>query len=182
MNSPKRSDRTPTVKRDDPRPSIDQRNSARQIIAGSFDEHLDTVLNEWCWHRSDGATLAITTTRNDDARLINECIQAERVERGEIDDGVGIPLAVGCAYVRDVVATCRNDRRLVTNSGESVRTATVGSSSQPAGTAVSRCPASMELGLRRSQRRTSPSTSSWASLDRARCPRRDRRRKPHARH
>jgi hypothetical protein len=28
MNSPKRSDRTPTVKRDEPRPSIDQRNSA----------------------------------------------------------------------------------------------------------------------------------------------------------
>jgi hypothetical protein len=27
MNSPKRSERTPTVKRDEPRPSIDQRNS-----------------------------------------------------------------------------------------------------------------------------------------------------------
>jgi hypothetical protein len=31
MNSPQRSERTPDVKRDEPRPSIDQRNSAEQV-------------------------------------------------------------------------------------------------------------------------------------------------------
>ena len=47
------------------------------IIAGTFDEHLAGVVNEWRWHQTMGTTLAITTTRNDDVHTINDAIQAD---------------------------------------------------------------------------------------------------------
>ena len=100
---------------------LDEYAEHHMIIAAPFDEHLDNIANEWRWHRSEGTTLAITTTRNDDVHLINNHIQADRLERGEIVARTITSLAIGYACPGDVVTTRRNDRRLVTSTGDPVR-------------------------------------------------------------
>jgi hypothetical protein len=91
-------------------------------VPGSIDEHLETIATYWTECRDHGQSLAITTTRNEHVDLINDRIQTERWERGELDrsrradsaDGIG-------AWVGDPIATRRNDRTLITSTGRFVR-------------------------------------------------------------
>jgi hypothetical protein len=91
-------------------------------VPGSIDDHLETIATYWTECRDHGQSLAITTTRNEHVDLINDRIQSERWERGELDrtrradtsDGIG-------AWVGDLIATRRNDRTLITTSGQLVR-------------------------------------------------------------
>lgn len=91
------------------------------IIAGTFDNHLAGVVNEWRWHQTMGTTLAVTTTRNDDVHTINNAIQADRLERRDLDGVKTAPLSIGVGYPGDVVTTRRNDRRLIISTGDTVR-------------------------------------------------------------
>jgi len=91
-------------------------------VPGSVEQHLETIAIYWTECRDHGQSLAITTTRNEHVDLINDRIQSERWERGELDrsrradtsDGIG-------AWVGDLIATRRNDRTLITSSGQFVR-------------------------------------------------------------
>ncbi|MGB8859848.1 MAG: AAA family ATPase, partial [Ilumatobacteraceae bacterium] len=102
--------------------SLDAYEDHGRIIPGSIDQHLDTIVTYWTECRDHGESLAITTTRNEHVDLINDCIQGERGERGELDrsrradtaDGIG-------AWVGDLIATRRNDRTLITSTGQFVR-------------------------------------------------------------
>jgi conjugative relaxase-like TrwC/TraI family protein len=93
----------------------------KAIIAGTFDEHLAGVVNEWRWHQTMNTTLAITTTRNDDVHTINNAIQADRLQRNDLDAAAAAPLSIGVGYSGDVITTRRNDRRLITSTGDTVR-------------------------------------------------------------
>lgn len=93
----------------------------KAIIAGTFDNHLAGVVSEWRWHQTMGTTLAITTTRNDDVRTINDAIQVDRLERGDLDTAPATLLSIGIGHPGDVITTRRNDRRLITSTGDSVR-------------------------------------------------------------
>ncbi len=102
--------------------SLDAYEAHDRIVPGSIDQHLETIATYWTECRDHGQSLAITTTRNEHVDLINDRIQSERWERGELDrsrradtaDGIG-------AWVGDLIATRRNDRTLITSTGQFVR-------------------------------------------------------------
>ena len=92
-----------------------------RIRPGTFDEHLDTIADQWQHAHTAGETLSITSTRNEHVASINHHIQHVRVERGDLDPATATQIAGGVAVVGDVVATRQNDRRLRTTTGDSVR-------------------------------------------------------------
>ena len=96
-------------------------NTFGRIRAGTFDDHLDTITDAWTRCRDDGETISITTTRNEHVHAINHHIQQRRIEAGELDQNTLTPIDDDWAMVGDIVATRRNDRRLRTTTGETVR-------------------------------------------------------------
>jgi conjugative relaxase-like TrwC/TraI family protein len=93
-----------------------------RIIAGTPEEHLDRMAQAWLDHHDRGDSIALVASSNDHVDTINQAVQAARVAGGQLS-GVGV-VAIGrgeLACVGDVVATRRNDRRLLTSSGEPVR-------------------------------------------------------------
>ncbi len=92
-----------------------------RIRPGSYDEHLDTIADEWQHTHNAGETLSITTTRNEHVTAINDHIQRARLESGDLDLTTATPIAGGVAMVGDIVATRHNDRRLRTTTGDSIR-------------------------------------------------------------
>ncbi|MDO8363920.1 MAG: MobF family relaxase [Actinomycetota bacterium] len=102
--------------------SLDVYEAQDRIVPGSIEQHLESIATYWTECRDHGQSLAITTTRNEHVDLINDRIQTERWERGELDrsrrahtaDGIG-------AWVGDLIATRRNDRTLITSAGQFVR-------------------------------------------------------------
>jgi conjugative relaxase-like TrwC/TraI family protein len=100
---------------------IDDYRQHGAINAGTFDDHLTTIVKSWRQHQTMGTTLAITTTRNDDVDVINDAIQHHRIQSGDLDDHRHARLAIGDGYPADVITTRRNDRRLITTTGDTVR-------------------------------------------------------------
>ncbi|WP_420451167.1 MobF family relaxase [Ilumatobacter sp.] len=96
-------------------------NTFGRIGAGTFDDHLDTITDAWTRSRDGGETISITTTRNEHVRAINHHIQQRRIEAGELDQNTMVQIDDDCAMVGDIVATRRNDRRLRSTTGESIR-------------------------------------------------------------
>ena len=102
--------------------SLDAYEAHDRIVPGRIEQHLDTIATYWIECRDRGESLAITTTRNEHVDMINDRIQTERWHRLEIDrtrrastaDGIG-------AWVGDLIATRRNDRSLITSTGQFVR-------------------------------------------------------------
>ena len=92
-----------------------------RIRPGSFDEHLDTIADEWQQAHSVGETLSITSTRNEHVTAINHHIQNARLLDGDLDLATATRIAGGAVMVGDVVATRHNDRRLRTTTGDSIR-------------------------------------------------------------
>jgi conjugative relaxase-like TrwC/TraI family protein len=101
--------------------ALDAYQTRGRIVAGSFEEHLDTIATAWLDHHQHGTGLAITTTTNDHVDAINHHIQQQRLDHGQLDPTVAAVIADGTVYVGDVVATRRNDRRLLTDAGDMVR-------------------------------------------------------------
>ena len=76
----------------------------------------------WIDHHDTGRSIAVVASTNDHVDTINHAIQTARLAAGHLDPDVATRIAAGeTAYVGDVVATRRNDRRLITSSGEPVR-------------------------------------------------------------
>ena len=105
----------------DPR-ALDTYQAQGRIIPGTLVEHLATIADYWIEHHAQGHTTAITTTTNDHVDAINQHIQQQRVEHGDLDAIWSAPIADGSdALVGDIVATRRNERHLHTSSGDTVR-------------------------------------------------------------
>ena len=91
-----------------------------RVEPGSIDGHLHTIGRTWVGAQAAGRSLAITTTTNEHATLINHHIQKARLKTGAIT-GEPVTAADGDIYIGDVVMTRRNDRTLTTTAGDSVR-------------------------------------------------------------
>ncbi|CAB4548595.1 MAG: relaxase domain-containing protein [Actinobacteria bacterium] len=91
-----------------------------RVAAGSLDEHLGRISRRWIETHQAGTTLAITTTTNEHASLINHHVQAARMKDGALT-GSSVAAADGEVFQGDVVMTRRNDRTIVTTGGEPVR-------------------------------------------------------------
>ena len=71
---------------------------------------------------STAAASALVASTNDHVDTINQAVQQARLDAGHLDPDVATRIAGGeHAHVGDVVATRRNDRRLITTAGEPVR-------------------------------------------------------------
>lgn len=91
-----------------------------RIEPGNLDEHLRTIGDRWADAQTKGRSLAITTTTNEHATLINHHIQNTRRKAGALTGRPALA-ADGAVYVGDVVMTRRNDRTLTTSAGDTVR-------------------------------------------------------------
>lgn len=107
------------LRRGDPAVLAEYRWRGR-IEPGSLDQHLRTIGDRWAELQAKGRLLAITTTTNEHATLINHHIQTARLKAGVLT-GRSAVAADGRVYVGDVVMTRRNDRTLATSAGDSVR-------------------------------------------------------------
>ena len=92
-----------------------------RIRSGSFDDHLSGIAADWSALTAAGRTVAVTASSNQHVDALNNTIQQARLGRGELDPATGVPTAGDeRAHVGEIIVTRRNDRRLITSSGESV--------------------------------------------------------------
>jgi hypothetical protein len=105
----------------DPR-ALDAYQAHDRIIPGTLEEHLDAIAIAWVDRRRNGDTVAVVASTNGHVDLLNSAIQTHRIVNGEFDRDTVVAIDGGeQAHVGDVVATRRNDRRLLTSVGEPVR-------------------------------------------------------------
>jgi conjugative relaxase-like TrwC/TraI family protein len=105
----------------DPR-ALDAYEARGRIVAGTLDEHLHAIVLDWLEHHREGRSLAVVASTNDHVDVINRAVQDLRRTVGDVHSNTATPIAAGeWACIGDVVATRRNDRRLVTSAGEPVR-------------------------------------------------------------
>jgi conjugative relaxase-like TrwC/TraI family protein len=107
------------LRRGDPAALSEYRWRGR-IEAGSLDQHLNAIGDRWVEAQAKGRSLAITTTTNEHATLINHHIQNTRLTTGALTGRPAVA-ADGDVYIGDVVMTRRNDRTLTTSAGDPVR-------------------------------------------------------------
>ena len=109
------------LRRGDPA-ALDAYEAHGRIIAGTLDDHLARVAATWIDHHDTGRSIAVVASTNDHVDTINHAIQTARLDAGHLDPNVTTRIAAGeTVHLGDVVATRRNDRRLVTSAGEPVR-------------------------------------------------------------
>ena len=105
----------------DPR-GLDVYEAHGRIIAGTLDEHLDRIATSWIDRHHVGETTAMVASSNDHVDAINTAVQTARLAAGHLDPDRSVVIAGGeRAHPGDVIATRRNDRRLITTAGEPVR-------------------------------------------------------------
>ena len=95
--------------------------SQGRIIPGTFDEHLDSIAQEWMQRHASGETVAITAATNEHVDEINRTIRQLRARIGDTDTTTIAWIADGPVAIGDIVATRRNERHLHTTSGDIVR-------------------------------------------------------------
>jgi conjugative relaxase-like TrwC/TraI family protein len=102
--------------------ALDAYEAHGRIVAGTLDDQLDRIARDWLGHHTNGKTVAIVASTNDHVDALNDAIQRLRLTVGDLDPDAAAPIAGGeHAYVGDIVATRRNDRRLCTERDEPVR-------------------------------------------------------------
>ena len=93
-----------------------------RVIADTFDNHLARIADLWLDTTARHGTAAITASTNEHVDAINTAVQTARINVGQLDTDRAAAIGGGeFAYVGDIVATRRNDRRLHTTTGEPVR-------------------------------------------------------------
>ena len=101
---------------------IDVYEQHGRIRAGDLDTHLEAMAQAWIDHHARDETVALVASTNEHVDAINRRVQVVRGAAGHLDPDRGTRIAGGeMAWVGDIVATRRNDRRLVTTTGEQVR-------------------------------------------------------------
>lgn len=102
--------------------ALDAYQAHDRIIAGTLESHLDRIAATWITYHEDGDTVATVASTNDHVDVIDEHAQQARLDAGHLDPDRSVLVAGGeQAHVGDVVVTCRDDRRLVTSTGEPIR-------------------------------------------------------------
>jgi ATP-dependent exoDNAse (exonuclease V) alpha subunit len=102
--------------------ALDRYEEHDRIRPGTLDDHLDRVAADWISLTGARRTVAVTASSNEHVDALNNTIQHARLAAGHLDPGSAVPIAGGeRAHVGEVVVTRRNDRRLITSSGETVR-------------------------------------------------------------
>ena len=105
----------------DPR-GLDAYEAHGRIVPGTLDEHLARIASSWIDRHVAGDTTAMVASSNDHVDAINAAVQTARIAAGHLDPQLSVTLAAGeRAHPGDVIATRRNDRRLITTAGEPVR-------------------------------------------------------------
>jgi conjugative relaxase-like TrwC/TraI family protein len=93
-----------------------------RVDAGTIEDHLERIADEWMRHTASGRTVVVTAETNAHVDTLNEAIQARRRDRGEVDDRTTARIAGAETVGRgDVVVTRSNDRTLATDANEPVR-------------------------------------------------------------
>lgn len=93
-----------------------------RIIPGTLDQHVAAISDRWLTAHQHGQSVAVTTTANEHVDLLNRAIQHARLDAGHLDQHATATISGGQAvYVGDVIATRRNDRRLIASDGDIVR-------------------------------------------------------------
>lgn len=109
------------LRRGDPA-ALDAYAALGRIVAGTLDDHLTRIAAIWIDHHDAGRSIAVVASTNDHVDTINHAIQTARLEAGHLDPNATTRVAAGeTVHIGDVVATRRNDRRLVTSEREPVR-------------------------------------------------------------
>jgi conjugative relaxase-like TrwC/TraI family protein len=102
--------------------ALDAYETHGRIVAGTLDEQLEGIAREWLGHHTDGKTVAIVASTNDHVEVLNNAIQRVRLAVGDLDPSTAVAIDGGeHAHVGEIVATRRNHRGLVTESGQPVR-------------------------------------------------------------
>ncbi len=93
-----------------------------RVQPGSLDQHLERIAADWLAHAAAGRTVAVTASNNQQVDTLNDRIQHARLVIEQLDQTTVAPIADGeCAHVGETVVTRRNDRRLITSAGETIR-------------------------------------------------------------
>ena len=93
-----------------------------RVIADTFDNHLARIADLWLDTTARHGTAAITASTNEHVDAINAAVQTARIDVGQLDPTRVASIGGGeRAFVGDIVATRRNDRRLHSTTGEPVR-------------------------------------------------------------
>jgi hypothetical protein len=102
--------------------ALDAYEAHGRIVAGTLEEHLDRLADTWIDHHDTGRSIAVVASTNDHVDTINHAVQTARLDALHLHSEVATQIADReHAHVGDVVATRRNDRRLITSRGEPVR-------------------------------------------------------------
>jgi conjugative relaxase-like TrwC/TraI family protein len=105
----------------DPR-ALDVYQAHGRIRAGTIDEHLAWIGDRWLDNHHYGHPTALVASTNDHVDTLNAAVQTTRITAGHLDPNTAVAIGGGeHACIGDLVATRRNDRRLVTTTGEPVR-------------------------------------------------------------
>jgi conjugative relaxase-like TrwC/TraI family protein len=109
------------LRRGDPT-AVDAYIAHDRVIADRFDRLVDIIADQWISTHTAGGTSAISASSNDHVDAINAAIQRTRLDAGDLGDRLAVPICGGeRAHIGDIVVTRRNDRHLVTDTGEPVR-------------------------------------------------------------
>ncbi|MDQ6696078.1 MAG: AAA family ATPase [Actinomycetota bacterium] len=100
--------------------ALDAYEAHDRIVVGPFEDHLARIAGQWMQHTAAGKTVAVTAATNDHVNAINHAVQRARFISGQLSDRSAAIAGGEYAYVGDVIATRRNDRRIHTTTGEPV--------------------------------------------------------------
>ena len=101
---------------------LDAYEAQGRIIPGTLDEHLARIASSWIDRHVVGDTTAMVASSNEHVDAINAAVQTARIGAGYLDRDRSVSIAGGeRAHPGDVIATRRNDRRLITTAGQPVR-------------------------------------------------------------
>ena len=102
--------------------ALDAYQAHDRIAPGTLEQHLDQIAAAWIDRHRNGDTVAVVASSNQHVDLLNATIQELRLTVGNLDPDTAVVIGGGeVAHVGEVVATRRNDRRLLTTDGEPVR-------------------------------------------------------------
>lgn len=101
---------------------LDDYQRHARIHAGDLDRHLEAMATAWLDHHQCSQTVALVASTNEHVDAINQRVQVVRGVSGQLHGDRPIRIAGGeIAWVGEVIATRRNDRHLVTTTGEQLR-------------------------------------------------------------
>ncbi len=102
--------------------ALDAYQAHGRILAGTLEQHLGWIATRWIDNHHHGHTTALVASTNEHVDRSTRRCTPPGITAHELDPDTAVDIGGGeHACVGEVVATRRNDRRLVTTTGEPVR-------------------------------------------------------------